>query len=649
MSEVLFSSDQFSILNNTELERVQLYFSEKPSEEIRTELKSTGWHWSPRNQAWQRKNTDNALAAAKRIQMKWYPEITEQDLTGTMGASYNTNEETTHKTETDYDNNIQRESEGTADGAITAAAALHTVSQGSDEQRRGRASFGSGNILRAAGHASVSAGKNVSESDGRNSVGADGYSSLDGILSQGTLFDDRDGSGSLGFEHLPETEVGGERGESESGPLEPRNGAVEKSRKEIKDIRRQCRELLETKTDAELTQDDKKLLAQYEGAGGLSPGRLGDTESTAAGVLSEFYTPEKVIEKVWELADAYAPDAVTVLEPSAGTGRFAAGRDRNRFTLHELDETSSRIARILHPEAQVIKGAFQKQFFDESGRILKKNYTPPTYDAVVGNPPYGIYSGTWKGLGEGKHHNRYEEYFIERGLDSLNEKGILAFVVPSGFLRSGKDSIKELIASKGTLIDAWRLPNGTFPTTDVGADIIVMKRGPSNPDTLSADSFFTAHPDHILGEERERTGRFGPEKYVSIPDGMTLEYLLDRITPVKHHEAVRTSEQELHSPEMNILREALRKGLYEAAEPLPQIDFSRDNYNRLFTKGKIETPVETVKLGEHQFEKLDAKNRRELLAAVSFSTPHCYCRGAGESPLRRTGNSPSVCKILSYQ
>lgn len=305
--------------------------------------------------------------------------------------------------------------------------------------------------------------------------------------------------------------MGGERGESESRSLESRNGTVEKSRKDLKDIRRQCRELLETKTDAQMTQDDKALLAQYEGAGGIH-----EKATTAAGVLSEFYTPEHIIQKVWELVDSYAPDAVTVLEPSCGTGRFATDRDRNRFTLHELDDTSSRIARILHPEAQVIKGVFQKQFFDESGRILKKNYTPPKYDAVVGNPPYGIYSGTWKGLGEGKHHNRYEEYFIECGLDSLNENGILAFVVPSGFLRSGKDSIKELISSKGTLVDAWRLPNGAFPSTDAGTDIIVMKRGSSNPDTLSADSFFMAHPDHILGEEQERTVRAGK---VCVPPG----------------------------------------------------------------------------------------------------------------------------------
>ena len=43
------------VVNNKEQERVQIVTPEKPSEEIRNKLKSSGFNWSPMNKAWQRK------------------------------------------------------------------------------------------------------------------------------------------------------------------------------------------------------------------------------------------------------------------------------------------------------------------------------------------------------------------------------------------------------------------------------------------------------------------------------------------------------------------------------------------------------------------------------------------------------------------
>ena len=127
-----------------------------------------------------------------------------------------------------------------------------------------------------------------------------------------------------------------------------------KLKKDIKAIREQCREILK-KPDSEITNEDKLLLAQYEGAGGLN-----EENRTISGILNEFYTPNNLVEKVWQVVDTYAPEAKTVLEPSAGVGKFANNRPNNTFTMHELDETSARINKILHPEANVIQGAYQK-------------------------------------------------------------------------------------------------------------------------------------------------------------------------------------------------------------------------------------------------------------------------------------------------
>ena len=52
---------------NTDNNRLQLLFDEKPGAEQRTILKQNGFHWSPSEQAWQRQLNDNAVYACNRI------------------------------------------------------------------------------------------------------------------------------------------------------------------------------------------------------------------------------------------------------------------------------------------------------------------------------------------------------------------------------------------------------------------------------------------------------------------------------------------------------------------------------------------------------------------------------------------------------
>lgn len=60
-------NELFKVIKNTEIMRLQLIFDGKPSEEIRTILKSNGFKWSPKNEAWQRQLTDNALYSLKQV------------------------------------------------------------------------------------------------------------------------------------------------------------------------------------------------------------------------------------------------------------------------------------------------------------------------------------------------------------------------------------------------------------------------------------------------------------------------------------------------------------------------------------------------------------------------------------------------------
>lgn len=55
------------VVINSELNRVQIVYSDKPDAETRSELKSAGFRWAPSHGAWQRQLTSNAIRAARSI------------------------------------------------------------------------------------------------------------------------------------------------------------------------------------------------------------------------------------------------------------------------------------------------------------------------------------------------------------------------------------------------------------------------------------------------------------------------------------------------------------------------------------------------------------------------------------------------------
>lgn len=59
--------DGFIIREDAEENRVMFLFDGKPSEEIRTILKSNGFRWSPTNSAWQRQLNGNGRYAANQV------------------------------------------------------------------------------------------------------------------------------------------------------------------------------------------------------------------------------------------------------------------------------------------------------------------------------------------------------------------------------------------------------------------------------------------------------------------------------------------------------------------------------------------------------------------------------------------------------
>lgn len=63
----LHDADGISVVRNNGIDRLQVFFPSKPEEAVRDRLKMNGFHWSPREGAWQRKATPAAELAARAI------------------------------------------------------------------------------------------------------------------------------------------------------------------------------------------------------------------------------------------------------------------------------------------------------------------------------------------------------------------------------------------------------------------------------------------------------------------------------------------------------------------------------------------------------------------------------------------------------
>jgi len=297
-----------------------------------------------------------------------------------------------------------------------------------------------------------------------------------------------------------------ERMLTESGSGQPRTRhehdvSREYSNEEIHGIVSSVTEIKDGKVEitGEITDDIKTIAGRYKSGGVAKEGR---------GVLDEYYTSERIVDAVAEILSKYIkPNTNTrALEPSVGIGNFIdALPNKGEIVSFEINETTARIAKILHPNIEVNLRPFETEFIDEKGN---KKPMPSKYDIVVGNPPYGQHRGKYKGLGEESRISRYEDYFVKRGLDVLNENGILAMVLPSGWMNRNK------LENGYRILDAYRLPTGVFEGTDIGTDIVVLQKD-SKHKSKENHNYFDSNPANILGETKERKNRFGRmEEYV---------------------------------------------------------------------------------------------------------------------------------------
>lgn len=206
-------------------------------------------------------------------------------------------------------------------------------------------------------------------------------------------------------------------------------------------------------------------------------------------ILTAFYTPSDVIKA---LSDALRNSGVTpqrFLDPSAGQGAFVSVFQSGSATMDvmsfEKDQLTGKLLSHLYPDNKVRIEGFER---------IERRYNNH-FDVVSSNIPFGDVSAfdpvfihnTDKARQQSARaiHN----YFFVKGLDTLREGGVLAFITSQGVMNSPQNEpIRRLLMQNSDLVSAIRLPNNLFvdsANTEVGSDLIILQKS-SNKQQLSS-------------------------------------------------------------------------------------------------------------------------------------------------------------------
>lgn len=247
------------------------------------------------------------------------------------------------------------------------------------------------------------------------------------------------------------------------------------------EVNKAIEEFIESKDVSELSPAERAFIGYYAGYGGLE--KFG---ATGKGLLYEYFTPSEIAKKMWGLAYKHGYKGGKLLEPSCGIGEFIKyAPSQDLVTGYEINKISAKICKVLYPNAKIESKYFETLFIKDNNTVKNKISNLQKYSLVIGNPPYGKMGGIYAGMGEQSYTkaSNYIDYFIYRGLDLLEKDGLLIYIIGTEvavggtpFLQQPMTPIKKMIAEKSILLDAYRLPNGLFETTDVLTDIIVLKK-----------------------------------------------------------------------------------------------------------------------------------------------------------------------------
>ncbi|MBR0092092.1 MAG: DEAD/DEAH box helicase family protein, partial [Lachnospiraceae bacterium] len=327
--------------------------------------------------------------------------------------------------------------------------------------------------------------------------------------------------------------------------------------------------------ERQATPEEQEVLSRYVGWGGLAdafdPQKSDWTmqynellealtpeeyDAARASTLNAHYTSPTVIKAMYEAIGNMGFTKGNILEPSCGVGNFLGllpeEMQESRMYGVELDSVSGRIARQLYPQSDITVGGFET--------TDRRDF----YDLAIGNVPFGNYKVNDKPYN--KLNFNIHNYFFAKALDQVRPGGVVAFVTSRYTMDSVSPEVRKYLAQRADLLGAIRLPNNAFKAnagTEVVSDIIFLQKRDRvmdiEPDWVhlgeteqghKINSYFTEHPEMVLGEETEESTQYGRQDYtVRAIEGADLSaQLKEAVSRIQGHiEAAQIDEDELEN------------------------------------------------------------------------------------------------------
>lgn len=335
------------------------------------------------------------------------------------------------------------------------------------------------------------------------------------------------------------------------------------------------------------TPKEQAVLGNYNGWGGLKEAFL-DTKmnkelravltpeeykAAQSTVNDAFYTPANIVRAVWKGVSRLGFTGGRVLDPSMGVGNFFGCMPRDMMKSSslrgiEIDDLTSRLARMLYPSALVEHKGFEKA-------QLADNF----YDLVISNIPFDSNHS----IAGYKIHN----YFFAHGMDKVRPGGLMVYITSQGSLTNSKDGarMRDYLGKKADMVAAYKLPSGAFGEsgTSVGTDIVIFrKRGEHEmkPDYaqdfqhvgkmfmskdyagreyggVSVNEYFKAHPENIIGEASKGRDQYGNDVLLVKPKedadiAKELSKAMNKLPKGIYEPVNRTGEDSFDSIKANI-------------------------------------------------------------------------------------------------
>ena len=336
-------------------------------------------------------------------------------------------------------------------------------------------------------------------------------------------------------------------------------------------------------------------------------------DSLKASVLTAFYTPQAITDTIVDVLHDKKVRPKLVLEPSAGMGAFIApvlsDNPQAEVMAFEKDLLTGKMLGHLYPQQKIRTEGFEKIEKPFLNRFDLAISNIPFGDIAVFDPEY-TNGSVFKKIAARKVHT----YFFLKGLDTVRDGGIVAFITSQGVLDTeGNGGTRYMMMRKADLVSAIRLPNNLFTedaNTEVGCDLIILQKNEgkeelseedkrlgdvvkNNHTGISTNGYFFDHPEYIIHTDAKRdTDPYGKPAMVYTHSGgvegiatdlyrilsadLSARLDLERYNGVKTEKretqtiSVQPQVQEVQQPKVEIEEKTVQPNA-EAVKSAPQV------------------------------------------------------------------------------